>query len=99
MKKPKTYFGKQALKADLNELLEEVEQGKPWKKRVKEFFLRLRCAVFGHQRVVDRWCHKDDVWKLDAEKRREFHVGCVRCPEFKTEPDENTAYRLAGYPA
>ena len=76
--RPLTYFGLRALDSTCNDLLHP-----PLCRRIGDALRRLRCAVLGHIMVTQRWVSLDDTG------RGEMHIGCVRCPEFKTEKNTN----------
>jgi len=80
MLKGRTYLSK-----NVTGTLNALVTGKGlWKMKMKEFFLRFRCLIFGHNMVRDIWRNgSNPQWFID--KDFEYHIGCTRCPLFRIE--------------
>jgi len=77
--KAKTYFAKRSMSEDVETLMYAIQHGKfPLKRRLGDFFRRVRCFFIGHDMVRQRWGGIGP----DGH-RQEYHIGCKRCPHFK----------------
>ena len=81
----RTYFAKSVLSTSISDVFTEAYSGKKNYKRAFLKFLRwARCFLFGHRMVIDYWrSAQNQNWLKD--KDYELHIGCRRCPKFRTE--------------
>jgi len=70
--RPETFYGKEAEKSAFMTPLQRI----CWTLR------SLRCLLFGHKMIRQKWVLKD------FDKRKvahwEWHEGCTRCPKWRT---------------
>lgn len=85
--RPVTYFGIKAVEPGATALnrLAGIEKV-PYRVVIEEFLRKARCGIFGHQMVKQKWHRKDD----HGEGPWEWHIGCLRCSKFRTEPGETS---------
>ena len=78
MSQPKTYFTKNVYST--NEFLRACSGKKLWRRMIVETLRKIRCKILGHYIVHQKW--------INAENpiASEWHIGCIYCPKFKTEP-------------
>jgi len=87
MIKAQSYFGMQAQAGGskyINELLNEVKGKAVWGKRIRESLRSFRCFMFGHRMRLQHWINRDWTHRTSVTGVSEYHVGCNRCPLFKT---------------
>lgn len=86
--RPVTYFGIKATEpGSENSIMDAVLGIKaPWHIRAEEALRKARCGIFGHQMVKQKWHREDD----HGEGPWEWHIGCLRCSKFRTEPGETS---------
>jgi hypothetical protein len=57
------------------------------KVNLREQLEQLKCRLFGHDLVLDRWVRADNaMWFRDLDY--EIHLGCRRCPFMLVLPPE-----------
>lgn len=65
----------------------DLALGQPPKLSWSERWGRLKCRLFGHDLVLDRWVRADNpMWFKDLDY--EIHLGCRRCRFLLTLPPE-----------
>jgi len=82
----RTYFAKRVVNEDtVLEIVNEMIGKKNIKRIIIDYWLRIICFLQGgHKMVTDVWKNGENPnWR--KEKDFEYHIGCKRCPEFRTE--------------